>query len=114
MNGFGRIGLTSPRTKRGMGDMGLAVMVQRSRLIRGTHKTGRCAEREHHVQDQSSGSKRGKPAPHLAPSSTWRINATEAVLSHSRGPTARPIGWPFGAMSTVVGKPRTMKERDSS
>lgn len=112
-SGYG-IRMTYPCTKWRMGGMGRAMMMRRSRRPRVKRQTTGRPDGERKVEHRHPEGQRSNKTSHGAPPRTWRTSATDSSLSHARGPTARPSGRPSGAISTVVGNPRTIKERETS
>ncbi len=107
------VDLTSPGTEYGVRGMG-RVMMRMCGFRRRHEEAACCAQRKCRVEQDHPNCNDGKPALHFMPSRTCRTRATDSSLSQARGPTARPIARPSRVRSTVVGKPRTMKDRETS
>ena len=108
-----RINLANPGTERRMSGM-RGSMVSMARLFCLQNKTARRADCKGGVEQDHPNDQGREPTLHFIPSRTCRISATDSSPSQARGPTARPTARPSGWMSTVVGKPRTINDRETS
>lgn len=107
------VDLTSPGTEYGVLGMGRGMMSMRGFCLR--HKDAACCtQRKCRVEQDHPNCNDGKPALHFIPSRTCFTRATDSSLSQARGPTARPTDRPSWVIRTVVGKPRTIKDRETS
>lgn len=108
-----RVNLAHPGTKRGVRGMrgGVVGMVRPFGL---ENETARRADCKSGVEQDHPDDEGCEPTLHFISSRTCRISATDSSLSQARGPTARPTVRPSWAMSTVVGKPRTINDLDTS
>ena len=108
-----RVNLTHPGTERGVRGMRRG-MVGMARSFRLENETACRADCKSGVEQDHPDDEGCEPTFHFISSRTCRINATDSSLSQARGPTARPTARPSWAMSTVVGKPRTINALDTS
>ena len=76
-------------------------------------KTPGCGNGESQIERRHSDGHWDDNPFHRGTSRNCWTSAIDSVLSHVRGPTARPSGCPFDEISTDVGNPRTMKARES-
>ncbi len=108
-----RVNLTNPGTERGVSSMRRSV-VSMARLFCVHDETACRAHRKSGIEQDHPNGEGCKPTFHFIPSRTCRISATDSSLSQALGPTARPTARPSCVMSTVVGSPLTIKDRDTS
>ena len=108
-----RINRTNPGTERGVRGMRGGV-VGMALLFRLENETACRADRKSGVEQYHPDDEGCEPTFHFMSSSTCCTNAIDSSLSQALGPTARPTARPSWAMSTVVGKPRTINALDTS
>lgn len=108
-----RVNLTNPGTERGVSGMRRSV-VSMARLFCVHNETACPAYCKSSVEQDHPDNERREPTLHFIPSRTCCTSATDSSLSQALGPTARPTARPSCVMSTVVGKPRTIKDLDTS
>lgn len=107
------VDLTSPGTEYGVRGMRRVMMRMCGFCLR-HEDTACCTQRKCRVEQDHPDNQWCEPTLHFMPSRTCRTRATDSSLSQARGPTARPIARPSCVMRTVVGKPRTMKDLETS
>lgn len=113
MNADRWIYLTGPGTKHGVAGMRRTV-VSMIRLVSRHEETACRPYCKHAVEQDHPDNQWCEPTLHGMPSRTCRTSAADSSLSQARGPTARPIARPSCVMRTVVGKPRTMNDLETS
>lgn len=98
--------------------MVLVLVLARLRRGRRIEEASRGGDPEDQIeQDQRERDRPGAlldETDHRAPPLRPRSSATASGLSQALGPTARPTSLPSLPIRNVVGKPRTMKEPDTS
>jgi hypothetical protein len=110
----GGIRLADPGAEGRMGRVRVMMMVREALRFRLREKTSCRPDGQRQIDSRHAEGDRNKHPSHFVSLRTCCMSATASGLSQSRGPTARPTARPSGASSTVVGRPRTIKLRETS